>query len=47
MPMRRHDFPPAGMVEVITPYITKNGKRIYKKDGGYFRFFAPDLGRRQ
>lgn len=23
---------------VYTPYITRNGKRIYRKDGGMFRF---------
>lgn len=31
-----------GQVEVFTPYITKNGKRIYKKDGGLFHFWADD-----
>lgn len=28
------------LVEVYTPYITKNGKRIFKKDGGLFHFWA-------
>jgi len=31
-----------GKVEVFTPYITKNGRRIYKKDGGMFHFWADD-----
>ncbi|CAM7152882.1 hypothetical protein [Enterobacter hormaechei] len=32
---------PEGMVEVFTPYITVKGKRVYKKNGGVFHFFAP------
>nr|DAP67527.1 MAG TPA: hypothetical protein [Caudoviricetes sp.] len=32
---------PEGMVEIFTPYITVKGKRVYKKDGGMFHFFAP------
>ena len=27
-------------VEVFTPYITKNGRRIYRKDGKMWHFFA-------
>ena len=26
---------------IITPYITKNGKRIYPKNARFFRFFVP------
>ncbi len=33
--------PPNGWVEVFTPYVTRNGKRVYRKDGGKFRFFVP------
>jgi len=29
------------MVEVFTPFITKNGKRIFKKNGGIFHFYVP------
>lgn len=29
------------MVVVYTPYITRNGKRIYRKNGGMFRFEVP------
>lgn len=32
---------PEGMVEVFTPYITIKGKRVYKKNGGMFHFYAP------
>jgi hypothetical protein len=28
------------LVEVFTPYITRKGKRVYKKDGGYYRFLV-------
>ncbi|TCK64933.1 hypothetical protein [Lonepinella koalarum] len=31
----------SGVVVVYTPYITKNGKRIYRKNGGMFRFEVP------
>jgi hypothetical protein len=34
------DITPAGEW-IITPYITKNGKRIYPKDAKFFRFFVP------
>lgn len=30
-----NEAPEGDMVEVFTPFITKNGKRIFKKDGGY------------
>ncbi len=36
-----NDAPPEDMVEVFTPFITKNGKRIFKKDGGMFHFYVP------
>jgi hypothetical protein len=26
---------------IVTPYITKNGKRIYPKAARFFRFFVP------
>lgn len=29
------------VVVVYTPYITRNGKRIYRKNGGMFRFEVP------
>lgn len=31
---------PEGMVEVFTPYITVKGRRVYKKNGGLFHFYA-------
>lgn len=40
---------PAGeLVAVIyTPYITRKGKRIYRKNGGMFRFEVPASQYRQ
>ncbi|WP_180334853.1 hypothetical protein [Necropsobacter massiliensis] len=35
------------MVVVYTPYITRNGKRIYRKNGGMFRFEVPASQYRQ
>lgn len=32
------------MKEIFTPYITVNGKRIYRKNGKVFHFFVPDDG---
>ena len=29
-----------GYQEVFTPYITKNGKRLYRKDGKVWRFLV-------
>lgn len=29
------------MVVIYTPYITRNGKRIYRKNGGMFCFEVP------
>lgn len=28
--------------EIFTPYITRNGKRIYRKDGRVWHFFAEE-----
>lgn len=28
------------LVEVFTPYITRNGKRIYRKDGRVWHFWV-------
>ncbi len=28
------------MVEIFTPYITKHGKRIYRKDGKIWHFWT-------
>ncbi|EIV5186969.1 hypothetical protein AAEK50_004571 [Serratia marcescens] len=36
-----NEAPEGDMVEVFTPFITKNGKRIFKKDGGLFHFYVP------
>lgn len=30
------------LIEVFTPYITRNGKRIYRKDGRVWHFFAEE-----
>lgn len=30
----------AGEREIFTPYITKNGVRIYRKNGGMFHFWV-------
>lgn len=27
---------------IYTPYITRNGRRIYRKNGGMFRFWVDD-----
>lgn len=32
---------PLNGVWVYTPYITRNGKRIYRKNGKVFKFFVP------
>lgn len=32
---------PENYVEIFTPYITKNGKRIYPTNGRYFHFWIP------
>lgn len=29
------------VVVVFTPFITRGGKRIFKKDGGYYRLEIP------
>jgi len=29
------------VVVIYTPYITKNGRRIYRKNGGMFRIEVP------
>lgn len=34
------DSPKEGTVEVFVRYITKNGKRIYPKNGKCFHFFV-------
>ena len=28
------------MIEIFTPYITKNGRRIYRQNGKCFHFFV-------
>lgn len=30
-----------GLVEVFTPYITRKGKKVYRKDGKKWHFWAP------
>ena len=35
------------MIEIFTPYITKNGRRIYRKNGKYFHFFVDERKRRR
>ena len=32
-----------GEKEIFTPYITKNGVRIYRKNGGMFHFWVKDV----
>jgi len=34
---------PDGYEYVFTPYVTRNGKRIYRRNGGYFRFLKKNI----
>jgi hypothetical protein len=42
-PMHKQNHVPAGMKEIITPYITnwRTGKRVYPKNARFFRFLVP------
>jgi hypothetical protein len=41
--MHKQNHVPAGMKEIITPYITnwRTGTRVYPKNARFFRFLVP------
>jgi hypothetical protein len=30
-----------GMVKIVSRFVTRNGRRVYKKDGGVYSFWVP------